>query len=124
MFSNGRRQTGEGKAGARAKCLQYMATTDPSADPATQRQPPLKPPPVDALLTEIVATLAIAAHGYLAGEPGAEEPKPDLVAAEMAIDVAGAAFERVRDRLGPQERAAVAGMLTDIRLAFVRKRGS
>jgi hypothetical protein len=95
-----------------------MATTDPSAP-----REPLKPPPIDALLTELVATLAFAAHGYLAGEPGVEKPTPDLDAAGLAIDVAGAVFDRVRERLGPQERAAVAGMLTDIRMAFVRKRG-
>ena len=53
-------------------------------------------PPVEPLLTEVIATLALAAHAYLTESEGRE---PDLRSAEVAIDVAGAAFERVKERL-------------------------
>jgi hypothetical protein len=87
-------------------------------------QAPLKEdvlPPVEPLLTEVIATLALAAHGYLADEGGRQ---PDIASAEVAIDVATAAFERVKDRLEPNERLAITQMLTETRLTFVRKRGT
>jgi len=78
-------------------------------------------PPVEPLLSEVIATLALSAHAYLTDEQGHE---PDHASAEIAIDVATAAFERVKERLRPEERLAIAQMLTETRLTFVRKRGT
>lgn len=78
-------------------------------------------PPLEPLLTEVIATLALAAHTYLADDGGHD---PDFPSSEIAIDVATAAFERVKERLRPQERLAIAQMLTETRLTFVRKRGT
>ncbi len=77
-------------------------------------------PPLEPLLTEVIATLALAAHAYLADNDGKE---PDFRAADAAIDVATVAFERVKERLRPDERLAITQMLTETRLTFVRKRG-
>jgi hypothetical protein len=77
-------------------------------------------PPVEPLLTEVIATLALAAHAYLADDGGKQ---PDFAAAEIAIDVASVAFERVKERLRPDERLAITQMLTETRMTFVRKRG-
>ena len=78
-------------------------------------------PPVEPLLTEVIATLALAAHAYLTESEGHE---PDRDAAEVAIDVAASAFERVKERLRPEQRLAITQMLTETRLTFVRKRGT
>ena len=78
-------------------------------------------PPVEPLLTEVIATLALAAHAYLTESEGHE---PDREAAEVAIDVAGAAFERVKERLRPEQRLAITQMLTETRMTFVRLRGT
>ena len=78
-------------------------------------------PPVEPLLTEVIATLLLAAHAYLT-ESG--EREPDRSSAEVAIDVACSAFERVKERLRPEERLAITQMLTETRMTFVRKRGS
>ena len=78
-------------------------------------------PPLEPLLSEVIATLALAAHAYLADHDG---KTPDLASAEAAIDVATSAFERVKERLRPDERLAIAQMLTETRLTFVRKRGA
>lgn len=77
-------------------------------------------PPLEPLLTEVIATLALAAHAYLADDSGKE---PDFRAADTAIEVATVAFERVKERLRPDERLAITQMLTETRLTFVRKRG-
>ncbi len=77
-------------------------------------------PPLEPLLTEVIATLALAAHAYLADEQGKE---PDFRSADAAIEVASVAFERVKERLRPDERLAITQMLTETRLTFVRKRG-
>jgi hypothetical protein len=77
-------------------------------------------PAVEPLLTEIIATLCLAAHAYLSEDP--ENPSA-LASAEIAIDVASAAFERVKERLRPEERLAITQMLTESRMTFVRKRG-
>ncbi len=76
-------------------------------------------PAVEPLASEVVATLALAAHAYL----DSEGREPDYPSAEVAIDIATAAFERVKERLGPEERLAMAQMLTETRMTFVRKRG-
>src|SRR5690348_16202843 len=78
-------------------------------------------PPVEPLLSEVIATLALAAHAYLTDEEGRE---PDHASAEIAIDVASTAFERVKERLRPDERLAITRMLAETRLTFVRKRGT
>ncbi len=78
-------------------------------------------PPLEPLLSEVIATLALAAHAYLADNDGKQ---PDLSSAEAAIDVATSAFERVKERLRPDERLAITQMLTETRLTFVRKRGA
>ena len=77
-------------------------------------------PALEPLLSEVIATLALAAHAYLADNDGRI---PDFDAAQTAIDVASVAFERVKERLRPDERLAITQMLTETRLTFVRKRG-
>jgi cation transport regulator ChaB len=77
-------------------------------------------PPVEPLITEVVATLALAAHAYLTDDEGR---RPDHQSAEIAIDIASSAFERVKERLRPEERLAMTQMLTETRMTFVRKRG-
>jgi hypothetical protein len=84
-------------------------------------QDQLAAPPVEDLLGETVATLLYAAAAYL--EPRAESATPDLASAEVAVDVAGIAFDRIASRLRPDARGALTVMLTDMRLAIVRKRG-
>jgi len=78
-------------------------------------------PPVEPLLSEVITTLALAAHAYLTEGAGRE---PDHPSAEVAIDVATAAFERVKERLSADQRLAITQMLTETRLTFVRKRGT
>jgi enolase len=78
-------------------------------------------PALEPLITEVVTTLALAAHAYLADEDGRS---PDFASAEAAIDVATAAFERVKERLRSEQRLAITQMLTETRLTFVRKRGT
>ena len=78
-------------------------------------------PPVEAVLGETVASLVFAAHAYL--QPADPNVAPDLDAAEIAIDVAGMAFDRIAPRLPSDQRSAFSGMLTDLRMTFVQKRG-
>ena len=77
-------------------------------------------PSIEELLTDIVARLSLTAHAYLAGEDGKQA---DLQSAEAAIDVACAAFDRIKERLRPQERLAITQLLTETRMTFVKKRG-
>jgi hypothetical protein len=77
-------------------------------------------PPVEMLATDVTARFCLAAHAYMTGGEGSE---PDIAAAEAAIDVASAAFERVKERLRPEERLAITQLLTETRMTFVRKRG-
>ena len=77
-------------------------------------------PPVEPLIAEVISTLSLAAHAYLT-ESG--DRQSDHASAEVAIDVASAAFERVKERLSTQERLAITQMLTETRMTFVRKRG-
>lgn len=76
-------------------------------------------PEVEPLLAEVIATLALAAHAYMSEEGG----KTDLEAAGIAIDVASSGFERVKERLRPDQRLSITQMLTETRMTFVRKRG-
>jgi len=77
-------------------------------------------PPVEVLVTDTVARLTLAAHAYLAEEEGKQA---NLAAAEIAIDVASSAYERVKERLRPEDRLAITQLLTETRMTFVRKRG-
>jgi hypothetical protein len=77
-------------------------------------------PPIDALVSELIATLAIAADAYLEPKDG----PPDIEAAVLACDVAGFAFERKSQRLRAEERVALSSLLTHLRLAIVKKRGA
>ena len=79
----------------------------------------LETPAIDALVGEMIATLALAANAYLEPRDGPS----DLDAAALACDIAGAAFERISPRLRPEERTGLAGLLTQIRLSIVKKRG-
>ena len=78
-------------------------------------------PPVEVVLEETIASLVVAAHTYLT--PAGESASPDFGAAEVLIDIAGTAFERIQPRMQPRERSAIARLLTDLRMTFVRKRG-
>lgn len=92
-------------------------------------------PPVEVVLSEVVTSLAMLAYAYLeppAPSEGAEASvdlasadlaSADLASAEIAIDVAGRAFERIAPRLGQDERSALARLLTELRLNYVKKRG-
>jgi len=76
-------------------------------------------PAIDALVGEMIATLALAANAYLEPKDG----NADIEAAMLACDVAGAAFERISARLRADERSGLAALLTQIRLSIVKKRG-
>ncbi len=75
-------------------------------------------PPVPAIVTEIVGSLALAAHAYMS------DGAADLDSAGIAIDVASLAFDRVKERLAADERLAMTQLLTETRLAYVRRRES
>jgi len=79
-------------------------------------------PPVEDVVSELVATLALCAHAYL--EPTEEGKEPDLASASIAIDTAAEAFARISSRLKTEQHAALSSLLTDIRMTFVRKRGA
>ena len=85
------------------------------------QSPPVELPAVETLVTQLIGDLALLSHAYLAEETGAT---PDLESAQIAIDVASASFERVKERLRPEERLAITQMLTETRMTFVRKRGT
>jgi hypothetical protein len=99
---------------------------------ATMANPPnaAELPPVEVVLSEVVASLSFMAHAYLTPQAGAagadpnaaEQLKPELEAADIAIDVAGRAFERIQSRLKPEERASLARSLTSVRLMYVKER--
>jgi hypothetical protein len=79
----------------------------------------LAAPPIESLVAEVIATLAIAANAYLEPQEGAA----DVEAATLACDLAGAAFERIAPRLKAEERTALGSLLTNIRMTIVQKRG-
>ena len=84
------------------------------------QSPPTDLPAVESLVTELIGNLALLSHAYLSDESGRT---PDLESAQVAIDVASVSFERVKERLRPQERLAITQMLTETRMTFVKKRG-
>jgi hypothetical protein len=75
-------------------------------------------PSIGSIASEAIGMLALAAHAYLSEREG----KADLDSAEIAIDIASAAFERAKGRLSTDERLAITQLLTETRLAFVRRR--
>lgn len=95
-----------------------MSPQAPTGEPTTAGADQM--PPVEDLVTDTVARFTLAAHGYLADEEGKQA---DLPAAEIAIDVASSAYERVKERLRPEDRLAITQLLTETRMTFVRKRG-
>ncbi|GAC1442142.1 MAG: hypothetical protein NVS3B17_08420 [Vulcanimicrobiaceae bacterium] len=80
-------------------------------------------PPVEVVLSEVVANLSLIAHAYLHPTSEGVETEPDLDDAEIAIDVAGTAFDRISSRLPAEQRSAIARMLTELRMSYVKKRG-
>ncbi len=80
-------------------------------------------PPVEVVLGEVVANLSLIAHAYLHPTVDGAEVPPDLDNAEIAIDVAGKAFDRISSRLSSDERSSMARMLTELRMSYVKKRG-
>lgn len=75
-------------------------------------------PSVNAIVTEVVGSLALAAHAYMS------EGATDLASAGIAIDVASLAFDRIKERLSADERLAITQLLTETRLAYVKRRES
>ncbi len=90
----------------------YSSTTEPENVAAAA--------PVEVLASDVVARFCLAAHAYLAQD---EEQASDLKSAEAAIDIAGAVFDRIKERLRAEERLAITQLLTETRLTFVKKRG-
>jgi hypothetical protein len=80
-------------------------------------------PPVEVVLSEAVANLAFAAHAYLSPREDNPSEPADLESASLVLDVAGFVFERIEPRLPAQERSAIARLLTDLRLTYVKRRG-
>lgn len=76
-------------------------------------------PPVTAVMTEVIGMLVLSAHAYLGEREG---HAGDVSSAEIAIDVASLAFERIKECLTADERLALTQLLTETRLAFVRTR--
>lgn len=84
------------------------------------QSPPAGIPAVESLVTELIGNLALFSAAYLSDESGRT---PDFESAQIAIDVASTSFERIKERLRPEERLAITQLLTETRLEFVRKRG-
>ncbi len=80
-------------------------------------------PPIEIVMSEVVVNLVFVAHAHLDPSGDGEEAAPRLEDAEIAIDIAGRAYDRISARLPGDERAAIARMLTELRLAYVKKRG-
>lgn len=74
-------------------------------------------------MSELVANLAFVAHAHLSPLGEGEDAVPRLADAEIAIDVAGRAYDRIAARLPGDERAAIGRLLTELRLTYVKKRG-
>lgn len=83
-------------------------------------------PSIEIVMIEVVANLAFVAHGLLgvAATDGDGDETRRLDDAEIAIDIAGRAYDRISARLSGDERAEIARMLTELRLSYVKKRGT
>jgi hypothetical protein len=106
-------------AGERSIKPKYFAAEAPNRPIMSTAHDALAEPSIDALVGEMIATLALAANAYLEPKDG----PPDLDAAALACDIAGMAFERISSRLRAEERTGLAGLLTQIRMSIVKKRG-
>jgi hypothetical protein len=80
-------------------------------------------PPVEVVLGEVIANLSLIAHAYLYPMIDGADAPPDFENAEIAIDVAGKAFDRISSRLSGDDRSSMARVLTELRLSYVKKRG-
>ena len=76
-------------------------------------------PPVTSVVTEVIGMLVLVAHAYMDETKGRAA---DLSSAEVAIDVASLSFDRIKERLTADERLALTQLLTETRLAFVKRR--
>ncbi len=85
-----------------------------------QSMPTSAIPPIEVVSSEVITSLAFAAHAYM--EP-IGDAKADLDAADIAIELAGKIFDRMQARLQPDERSAFGRLLTELRMTYVRKRG-
>ncbi len=81
-------------------------------------------PSIEIVMIEVVANLAFVAHGLLEVSTPDSDVAKRLDDAEIAIDIAGRAYDRISARLPGDERAEIARMLTDLRLSYVKKRGT
>ena len=68
-------------------------------------------PPIEVVSSEVITSLAFAAHAYM--EPIGENAVADLEAADIAIDLAGKIYDRMQSRLQPEERSAFGRLLTE-----------
>ncbi|MBV8151270.1 MAG: hypothetical protein JO101_01150 [Candidatus Eremiobacteraeota bacterium] len=82
---------------------------------ASTETPGLDAPPVDELAAQMAATLCMAGLAYLA--------KDDVDSATMACDLVGAVFGQIGSRLSTEDRASLGGLVTELRMEIVRKRG-
>ena len=81
-------------------------------------------PSIEIVMVEVVANLAFVAHGLLETSASDGDAAKCLDDAEIAIDIAGRAYDRISARLLGDERAEIARMLTGLRLSYVKKRGT
>ena len=77
-------------------------------------------PTIEDVIVDAIARLSLAAHVFISDEEGKQS---DLASAEIAIDVAGSAYERIKERLKSEQRLAITQLLTETRMTFVKKRG-
>ena len=80
-------------------------------------------PPLEIVMSEVVGNLAFIAHARLETPEADADAARSLEDAEIAIDIAGRAYDRISTRLPVEERAAIARVLTELRLSYVKKRG-
>ena len=63
----------------------------------------------------MIATLCMAGLAYLA--------KDDVDSATLACDLVGAIFGQIGSRLSTEDRTSLGGLVTELRMSIVRKRG-
>ena len=98
---------------------EYFAPQAPNRRRMSTAPDALAAPPIDALVGEMIATLALAANAYLEPKDGPPTSTPRPWRATSP----GLAFERIAPRLRADERTGLAALLTQIRLSIVKKRG-
>ena len=75
----------------------------------------IEAPPFEQLAAEMVATLCMAGLAYLG--------KDDVDSATLTCDLVGAIYGQIGSRLSTEDRTGLAGLVTDLRMAIVKKRG-